>query len=127
MKNLILSICFLFAAAVANAQFAGISTAMDKGDAGALSQFFDAKIEITTPNQDGIFDKEQAKGIIQNFFATNKPNSFSIVHQGASKGKASIYAIGELSASGKKFRVFIYINETAGKTMIQQIEIETEG
>jgi hypothetical protein len=49
------------------------------------------------------------------------------VHQGASKGKASIYAIGELSASGKKFRVFIYINETAGKTMIQQIEIETEG
>lgn len=124
MKNIIFLILFSVVTTVANAQFSGISSAISSKDATALSSFFDAQVEITTPDQDDVFSKSEATDIIKSFFAKYNVTAFKLEHQGSSKGKDSEYAIGDMTASGKKFRVFIYVIETSGKTVIQQIQFE---
>ena len=81
---------------------------------------------LALPDQDDIFSKADAANVVKSFFAKYKVTSFSLKHQGSSKGKSSEYAIGDMVASGKKFRVFIYINENGGNTLIQQIQFEQD-
>ncbi len=124
MKNVIFLFLFSILTTVASAQFTGISTAISGKDATALSNFFDTKVEITTPDEDNVFAKADATKVMQLFFTKYNPSSFTLQHQGTSKGKDSEYAIGEMKATGKTFRVFIYIAEKEGKTVIQQIQFE---
>ena len=126
MKNLFFLILFSILSTAATAQFSGIANAISSKDATALSKFFDANVEITTPDEDDTFAKADAIKVMQSFFTKYSVSSFSLEHQGASKGKASEYAIGNMVASGKRFRVFIYISETGGKTVIQQIQFEQD-
>ena len=126
MKNLFFLILFSILSTAATAQFSGITNAISNKDAAALSNFFDANVEITTPDEDDTFAKTEAIKVMQSFFTKYSVSSFSLEHQGASKGKASEYAIGNMVASGKHFRVFIYISENAGKTVIQQIQFEQD-
>jgi hypothetical protein len=126
MKNLLFLILLSIGSTVATAQFDGIANAISSKDAVALSKFFDANVEITTPDQDAVFAKAEAVKVIQSFFTKYSVSSFSLEHQGASKGKSSEYAIGNMVASGKRFRVFIYVSETTGKTIIQQIQFEQD-
>ncbi len=126
MKNLILVIIISMVTTVVNAQFSGISSAISNKNATALAEYFGTSVEITTPDADDVFDKVEAKSVIDKFFVSYKPSSFRLVHQGSSKGRASEYAIGDMKASGKTFRVFIYINETNGKTVIEQIQFEQD-
>ena len=126
MKNLVLVIMLSMVATMVNAQFSGISSAISNKDAAALSNFFGTSVEITTPEADAVFNKAEAISVMKKFFATYNPSSFKLVHQGSSKGKASEYAIGDMKAAGKSFRVFIYINETSGKTVIEQIQFEQD-
>lgn len=126
MKNLVFLILFSIIGTAANAQFSGVSNAISGQNATELSKYFDAQVEITTPEQDDIFSKADATNVMKSFFTKYKVTSFSLQHQGSSKGKASEYAIGDMIASGKKFRVFIYISEKDGNTVIQQIQFEQD-
>ncbi len=126
MKNLIFLILFTIVGTAANAQFDGISDAISSQNVTELSNFFGDQVEITTPNQDDVFSKSEATNIMKSFFATYKVTSFTLQHQGSSKGKSSEYAIGDMIASGKKFRVFIYVSEKSGKTIIEQIQFEQD-
>lgn len=126
MKNLVFLILFSIIGTVANAQFSGISNAISNQNVAELSKYFDAQVEITTPDQDDIFSKADATNVVKSFFAKYKVTSFDLKHQGSSKGKSSEYAIGDMVASGKKFRVFIYISENTGSTVIQQIQFEQD-
>lgn len=126
MKNLFFIILFSILSTAATAQFNGIANAISSKDVTALSNFFDANVEITTPDEDDIFAKTDATKVIQSFFSKYSVSSFGLEHQGASKGKSSEYAIGNMVASGKRFRVFIYICEKEGKTVIQQIQFEQD-
>ncbi|MFK7949553.1 MAG: DUF4783 domain-containing protein [Saprospiraceae bacterium] len=126
MKNLVLLFLFTIIGTVANAQFSGISSAISNQNASELSKFFDTQVEITTPDKDDIFSKAEATDVMKSFFTNYKVTSFKLQHQGSSKGKSSEYAIGDMVASGKKFRVFIYISEKSGSTLIEQIQFEQD-
>lgn len=126
MKNLIFLVLFSLVTIAANAQFDGIAKAINSKDAAALSNFFDAQVEITTPDEDDVFSKADAANVMKSFFSKYNVTVFKLQHKGTSKGKASEYAIGDMTASGKRFRVFIYISEIGGKTVIQQIQFEQD-
>lgn len=126
MKNLVFLILFTIIGTVANAQFSGISNAISSKNATELSKYFDTQVEITTPDQDDIFTKAEATDVMKSFFAKYNVTSFKLQHQGSSKGKSSEYAIGDMVASGKKFRVFIYISEKSGNILIEQIQFEQD-
>ncbi len=103
-----------------------ISKAISNGDASALSQYFDDKVEVSILDNENLFDKTQAKNAIQNFFAKHKPQSYSQVHDGTSKGAGSKYTIGNLKASGKIFRVYVYMKVAGDSYTIQEISISED-
>lgn len=126
MKNVVLLILLAFAAINSNAQFSEISNAIKNQNVNELSKYFDAQVELITPNQDGNFSKAEAIVIMKSFFSTYKTTSFTLRHQGASKGQSSEYAIGDMTASGVNFRVFIFLYEKDGQVFIQQLQFEKE-
>ena len=71
-----------------------ITKAISEGNAEALGQYFDQSVEISVLDNEDVYAKAQAIKVVKDFFAQNKPKSFSQVHQGTSKGNDSQYCIG---------------------------------
>ena len=106
--------------------FAGITQAISKGDAEALSQYFDESVEIAVLEEEDIYNKSEAKTIVDKFFQQYKPKSFSQVHQGTSKGQDSKYCIGNLVAGDASFRVYLYMKVEGSSYLIQEIRFDKE-
>lgn len=97
---------------------ADIITALNEGAASHLSSFLNANVELVIDNKNDVFSKQQATGIITDFFRKNRVSSFVVLHKG-NKDAAS-FAIGTLKTSTGNFRVYILTR----KNEIQQLRIE---
>ena len=127
MKNLMLLILlapWLYSSE--NANLANITKAISEGNADALGQYFDQTVEVAVLDKEDVYNKAQAVSIVRKFFAENKPTSFSQVHKGASPNNDSQYCIGNLSAGGKTFRVYIYMKVSGGQYLIQELRFDKE-
>jgi len=103
-----------------------ISKAISNGDANALSQYFDDKVEVSILDDENLLDKVEAKKALQGFFTKNKPQSYNQVHDGTSKGAGSKYTIGNLKANGKVYRVYVYMKVSGKAYTIQEISINED-
>lgn len=101
-----------------------ITKALSSGDAETLGSFFDESVEVAILDAEDIYDKAEAVKKVKTFFTQNKPTAFSQVHQGSSKGNDSQYCIGNMTAGGKTFRVYVYLGNNGGKTLIQEIRFD---
>ncbi len=102
--------------------FDKIGQAIEKGNATALSAYFDKNVELTLPENEGIFSKTQASQLMKDFFARNKPVEFKLMHKGGSE-KSAMYGIGELRSEKGKFRVYIFLKKSEGAFKIQQLKV----
>ena len=100
MKNLMLILLIVPCLAATNQNMDSISKALSRGDVESLATYFDENVEI----DDDFYDKSEAKNVVKKFFSKNPPKSFSLIHQGTSKGEDSKYFIGNLSAGNGTFR-----------------------
>lgn len=126
-----LSIIFalLMACVTAHAQkdgsydvFVPISKYITKGNADALSAWFDDTLEITVLSKGGDASRPQARQIIKAFFESYTPRSFTITHKA---GRPNMkYALADLSAGGEMFHVTIFVACRKGSYRIQQLTIE---
>ncbi len=96
----------------------GIISALDEGSAGSLSGYLNDNVELVIGAQNDVFSKQQATGIIAEFFRKNRVNSFELLHKG-NKDAAS-FAIGTLKTGSGTYRVYILTR----KNEIQQLRIE---
>jgi len=104
-----------------------LSKAIESGDVSTISSFMDETVEICLLNIDDFLDKDEATEAVKNFYTKYSPKSFKIVHQGVSKGKGSQYFIGDLKTSDNEaFRVFIALDSSGDKDLIQQLRFEIE-
>ncbi len=131
MKKLLFFILFAPALAIANPpveqmNLAAITKAISDGNADALAQYFDANVEVAVMDNEEVYAKAQAVQVVKDFFAKNKPKSFSQMHQGASKGQDSQYCIGNLVSASGTYRVYIYMKVTGGKYLIQELRFDKE-
>ena len=113
-------------AMVSTDNLSDISKAMSNGDANALSQYFDEKVEVSILDTENLFNKSEAKKALQNFFTKNKPQSYNQVHDGTSKGAGSKYTIGNLKANNKIYRVYVYMKVAGNNYTIQEISISED-
>lgn len=122
IQLLIITLCFFTFAPVVNAQSndvpAEITAALNDGNAGQLSAYLNANVELVIDNKNDVFSKQQASGIIADFFRKNKVNSFQLLHKG--NKEAASFAIGTLKTSTGSFRVYVLTR----KNEIQQLRIE---
>ncbi len=101
-----------------------IINALKEGNAAELANYFSDNVELALPDIDDIYSKNQAKLIIEDFFAKHPPKGFNILHKGGKE--SSRYAIGNLLTPNGEFRITILIKIKDNKTYINQLRIEEE-
>lgn len=99
--------------------------ALKMGDSEKIAHHFGTSVNLSTPNNEGVYSKTQAQLILKKFFLKHPPSSFSIVHQGDSKNNSS-YMIGNLSAAKGSFRTYILYKEADKKLTILELKIEMD-
>ena len=99
-----------------------IISALNKGDVNTLTSFLNDNVEMSIENKNDIYSKQQAKGIISDFFRKNKIEEFSLLHKGE-KGKAC-FIIGTLTTEKGAYRIYILTRKNGNKDAIQQFRIE---
>ncbi len=97
---------------------ADIISALDSGNASQLSGYLNANVELVIDNKNDVFSKQQASGIIADFFRKNKVTDFQLLHKGTKD--AASFAIGTLKTTSGNFRVYVLTR----KNEIQQLRIE---
>jgi len=122
IKLFLFSLCLVCAIPLMHAQStevpANIISALNEGNAGQLSGFLNDNVELVIGNQNDVFSKQQATGIIADFFRKNRVSDFQLLHKG-NKDTAS-FAIGTLKTATGNFRVYVLTR----KNEIQQLRIE---
>ena len=126
MKSFLFFAFLLPAVFQSSAHLSAITQAISQGDATALSAFFDESVEISILDKDDVYAKADATGIIRQFFSQYRPSGWSTVHKGAARNNDSQYCIGNLTANGQTFRVYIYMKEKNGRQLIQELRFDRE-
>lgn len=122
-KTLLLSLFIALTFAVSAQNFSEIGAALQSGNSSAIAKYFDGNVELTILNTEAVYSKSQAEMVIKNFFSSNSPRSYKVVHNGDS-GSGAKFQIGELVTSGGTYRTYVYAKEKMGAMLIQEIRIE---
>jgi hypothetical protein len=131
MKNFKLKlISFVFGFfALTTASFAQIPneivTSIQNGNDVSLAAFFNENVELVVESHDDVYSKSQAQQIVAEFFKSNKPKQFSIIHQGGKEDAR--YAIGSLVTVTGTFRVYFLLKNKNNNSYIHQLRIEKQG
>lgn len=122
IKFLLLTICLFCAIPTMIAQSNEVSSeiieSLNRGNADSLTDFLNDNVELVIDNKNDVFSKQQATGIIVNFFRKFKVSGFQLLHKG-NKDSAS-FAIGTLKTASGNFRVYVLTRNNE----IQQLRIE---
>lgn len=124
MKSLLITLCFALPMLSFTVDQSEITVAIGKGDIQTLSKYFDETVEICILDLEDMLDKADAIVEIETFFKANEPKSFTLVHDGISKGQDSRYFIGDLNTNSETFRVYVYLKSTSDNYLIQEIRFE---
>ena len=131
MRNLKLKLISLFFGlfVVASVSFAQIPdeivVSIQSGNDAGLAEFFNENVELVVQTHDDVYSKLQAQQIVAEFFKSNKPKQFTIVHQGGKDGAR--YAIGSLTTNTGTFRVYFLLKSKNSNSYIHQLRIEKQG
>lgn len=126
-KRLFLLLPFLFLGFVSGYAQSGeapaeIVAALDNGDASKLSSFFISNVNLVIGQKNDFYSKQQAAGIITDFFRNNKVSAFSVIH--VVPKDAVTVVIGNLKTSGGTYRVYVYTRKVGSNSVIEQLRIE---
>lgn len=100
-----------------------ISSALNAGNASQLAGFFNEMVDLGITGNEDTYSKTQATRIVQDFFTKNPVKSYKMTRQGTSND-GSRFALGELNAGGKTFRVYYLLKKVSGKFLIHQLQIQ---
>ncbi len=104
--------------------FESISKAFGNGNATILGSYMEDNVELTILDKGSVYTKSEAIKQVNAFFANNKPEGFSQMHQGTSKGAGAKYCIGNLKTNAKTYRVYIFLSPNGNTYKIQELRIE---
>lgn len=102
-----------------------VKESIKAGSSKELAKYLNSSVDVTMNGEMGTFSKTQAEFILRDFFKDNPPSSFTIVHQGASKGGLP-YAIGQYLSDNKTYRVWMRIKNTGNQYLIHEISFIEE-
>lgn len=116
---------FIFSFTLSAQNFDNIVSAFKNGDAVAVAKNFEGNVEITIKTGTTSYSKSQGEMVIKNFFASHKPKSFTVAHEGTSP-QGSKYFIGSLTSSAGNYRTYVYAKTVKNELVIQEIRFEEE-
>ncbi|MDD3404928.1 MAG: DUF4783 domain-containing protein [Sphingobacteriia bacterium] len=95
-----------------------VTAAFNSGYSEGIAIHLNNNVELTIQNTDNVFNKQQTKTILSNFFKKNPPLKFVMMHKGAKE--KSQFMIGDLETTNGHYRVSLLIKNN----LIQQLRIE---
>lgn len=126
LKLITFAFAFFALVAVSFAQIPDeIVTSIQNGNDGSLAAFFNDNVELVVGIHDDVYSKSQAQQIVAEFFKSNKPKQFAIIHQGGKEDAR--YAIGSLTTATGTFRVYFLLKNKNNNSYIHQLRIEKQG
>ncbi len=127
IKAAFLSLLFFFAFNFTTTaqSFDNIVNGFKTGDASLIAKNFEGNVEITIKTGTTSYSKSQAEMVLKNFFASHKPKSFVVAHEGTSP-QGSKYFIGNLNSSAGNYRTYVYAKTVKNELTIQEIRFEEE-
>lgn len=126
MKNLLLGVfIFITFHLFAFSLNTTIINALKTGNATELSKFMDNSIDLSIPENEGMYSKTQGTIILKTFFFKNKPSDFKVLNSGDAKNNTH-YAIGTLDTVNGQYRVYILYKEINSRSTIVELRIETD-
>lgn len=102
-----------------------VKEAIKTGSSKEIAKFLNQNVDVTLDGNMQSYSKTQAEYVLKDFFKNNPPSSFTIVHQGASKGGLP-YAIGQYMSKDDTYRVWLRIKNTGNKYLIHEISFIKE-
>ena len=126
MRKLLIGLFLTFTTVISASPVSdNLATAFKTGNSNEIAKYFGTSIDLSIPDNEGIYSAIQAKLILKTFFLKNKPSDFTIVHNGDSKNN-SHYSIGNLKTSNGTFRTYILYKEQDKKVTILELKIESD-
>ncbi len=105
--------------------FDDIIAAMKAGNVKQISAQFNNSIELTVPNSEGVYSKQQAEIMLKNFFTQNPPQNVVMQHQGSSAQSAK-YVIAVYESEKAKFRAYIFMKDSGAGFKIHELRFEKQ-
>jgi hypothetical protein len=101
-----------------------VVSALQTGNAEALSHYFDAYVDLTLPDKPvGSCSKSQARMVLRDFFDTYRVKGF-LVQNAVIKDNPG-YCIGTLQTYGGNFRTSLFIRQDGETPVIKEIALAT--
>ncbi|HMN04337.1 MAG TPA: DUF4783 domain-containing protein [Flavobacteriales bacterium] len=101
-----------------------VVTAINQGNAAALSKYMVANVDMSLPNASDYYSKAQAEQILRKFFDEHQPKSLNIAHEGTNRS-GDCYYIGDLATGKGDFRVTFFLKKGSDGYQVKQLRIET--
>lgn len=131
MKKLI-SITFTLAILVSSSKLVSSADVLDTiastirgGNSTALSQYFDASVDVTILDKEAVYSKAQAQMVVRDFLMKYPVSSFTLIHRGTSP-EGSQYGIGTMASTGGSFRVYFLVRNKTGVSLIKELRFEKQ-
>lgn len=96
--------------------------AFKTGNASSIAKYFSSNVDMSIDGKENLYSNKQAEQVLKNFFLSNKPSDFSMIHKG--KSGQSEYFIGELASGSGLYRVTINSKASGGNKEITSLTIE---
>lgn len=105
--------------------FDDVVAAIKNSNAKEVATHFNATVELTVLNSEGVYSKQQAEIILKNFLAANPPKNITIQHKGTS-AQGSKYAIAVYECQQGKYRAYIFMKDSGAGMLIHELRFEKE-
>ncbi len=102
-----------------------VRNAIKTGSSKELAKHISSTVDVTLDESIQSYSRTQAEYVFKDFFKNNPPSSFTIVHQGSSKGGLP-YAIGQYLSNGDTYRVWMRIKNAGERYLIHEISFIKE-
>ena len=107
------------------ADFDLLTKIINAGNSKDLVKQFSKNVELNINGKEASYSQAQAEAVLKDFFSKSAPESFTINHQGASKGGLP-YAIGEYKNSTGNYRVWIRLKSENGRSLVYEMSFIKE-
>lgn len=102
-----------------------VKEAIKAGSSKECAKYFNESLDVTIDGEMKSYSRIQAEYVLRDFFKQHPPTSFSIVHQGSSKGGLS-FAIGQYISKEDTFRVWMRIKNVSSTYLIHEMSFIKE-
>jgi hypothetical protein len=106
-------------------QLGVVRSAIAGGSSRDLAQYLAPSVEVSFDGESQSYNANQTELVMRNFFAKNSPNSFEIVHQGASNDGIP-YAVGRYVGRTGTYQVFLKLKPKRSSPMIDTMNFTKE-